>query len=414
MPTISWDRDQDMRSADDHLTVNRRVAYYRVKRGLTQAALAQLVGRSESWLRHIEAERAELDRLSLIRQLADALDVTLGDLIGAPTLLQWKSQVERASVPKVRAALTSALLSVSSGEPVDLDRSRSRLEHAWTAYQDSEYHRLTVQLPGLLIETSRGARLLAGGDRRRAQRQAASAHQLAAVYLPKLGETDLAMLAASRGLEFAQLSGAATSLASLYRIVAYVLGTLGEYEQAAAVIDRAITELEPALTRTDASDVHLSVYGMLFLIGSRAAAQAGDYGQADTYLAQAHRVATHLGGDRNQLWTSFGPTNVDIHRVVAAAERNNLPQAVAIGTDLDTSHLPKERRGRHAIETARALSCLGRSEAAIAMLLSAEEYGAEQIRHHHLSREAVRRVLRSRNPSRAAIDLADRMNISEL
>ncbi|MEV6341241.1 helix-turn-helix transcriptional regulator [Nocardia vinacea] len=404
-----------MRDANVELTVNRRVAFYRKRRGLTQKALAELVGKGESWMRGVEAERLDLDRLSVIRDLANALGVTVGDLIGNPVLLEWKSQTERASVPKVRAALTASFLPISVDPgTINLDQTRQRLEHAWTDYQANEYHKLTTELPHLINSTVSAARNLEGDAQRRAQRQAASVHQLCAVYLPKLGETDLAMLAASRGLEFAQLSGSVTSLGSLYRIVAYALASLGEYEQATSVIDQAVIELETALTGIEATGDHLSVYGMLFLIGSRAAAQAGDREQAETYLAQADRVARHLGGDRNHLWTSFGPTNVGIHRTVAAAEAENYAQAVEIGISLDTSMLPAERRGRHSIETARALSTVGRMDDAIEVLLDAEQIGPEQIRHHNLSREVVRRALRARTPSTGAAGLASRMNISEL
>lgn len=404
-----------MRGAGDELTINQRVAFYRKKRGLTQAALAELVGKTEVWLRFIESERRELDRLSVIRDLADALDVTVADLIGYPTMLQWKSHNERASVPRVRSALTSAFLpEAREAAAIDLDGLRTRIKHAWTDWQASDYHRLTNSLPDLITSTAVAARSLDGEAQRRAQRQAASVHQLAAVYLPKLGETDLAMLAASRGLEFAQLSGAPASLAALYRIFAYALGSLGEYEQAVSVIERAVSELEQPLTDTDAGGVELSVYGMLFLIGSRAAAQSGNREQADSFLAQADRVARQLGGDRNYAWTAFGPTNVAIHRTVAAAETGNLQLATDIGLGLDTSNLPAERRGRHALETARALSGLGRMEDALDVLLDAEAYGAEQVRHHAIAREVVRRALRSRTPGEAATGLAARMGIAEL
>jgi transcriptional regulator with XRE-family HTH domain len=397
------------------LTVNARVAFYRKRRGLTQKALADLVGRGESWMRGIENGRLELDRLSVIKDLATALDVTVGDLIGTPILLEWKSQTERASVPKIRGALTASFLPTEiDPDTINLDQTRTQLEHAWTDWQATEYHRLTMKLPHLITATVAAARNLDGNAQRRAQRQAASVHQLCAVYLPKLGETDLAILAASRGLEFAQLSGSATSLGSLYRIVAYALGSLGEYEQATSVIDQAVAELETRLTGVEATGDHLSVYGMLFLIGSRAAAQAGDREQAEAYLAQADRVARHLGGDRNHLWTSFGPTNVAIHRTVAAAEDENYLHAMDIGLPLDTSMLPAERRGRHAIETARALSAVGRMDEAVGALLDAEQAGPEQVRHHALAREVVRRALRTRTPPEGAAALASRMNISEL
>ncbi|WP_416382265.1 helix-turn-helix domain-containing protein [Nocardia transvalensis] len=71
------------------LTIGERVAWYRRRRGMSQEALGGLVGRTEDWVSRVENNRISLDRLSVIRLLADALDVSLGDLIGEPMLLEW-------------------------------------------------------------------------------------------------------------------------------------------------------------------------------------------------------------------------------------------------------------------------------------------------------------------------------------
>jgi transcriptional regulator with XRE-family HTH domain len=64
------------------LSPGQRVAWYRIRRGVSQEVLAGLVGRTADWLGKIENDRAPLDRLSVIRLLADALDVSVIDLIG--------------------------------------------------------------------------------------------------------------------------------------------------------------------------------------------------------------------------------------------------------------------------------------------------------------------------------------------
>src|SRR5438270_1798725 len=78
-----------MRGMTETLTIGERVAWYRRRRGMSQEALAGLVGRTGDWLGKAENNRIELDRLSVLRRLADALDIGLGDLIGEPTLLDW-------------------------------------------------------------------------------------------------------------------------------------------------------------------------------------------------------------------------------------------------------------------------------------------------------------------------------------
>ncbi|MFE0453765.1 hypothetical protein ACFW2D_21195 [Streptomyces sp. NPDC058914] len=67
---------------------------------MSQEVLAGLVGRTVDWLSKAENNRLELDRLSVIKSLeldrlsvikslADALDVSLGDLLAEPTLMDW-------------------------------------------------------------------------------------------------------------------------------------------------------------------------------------------------------------------------------------------------------------------------------------------------------------------------------------
>ncbi|MEJ7630472.1 MAG: helix-turn-helix transcriptional regulator [Nocardioidaceae bacterium] len=58
------------------LTIGDRVAFYRRRRGQSQEVLAGLVGRTEDWLSSVENNKIELDRLLVIRRLADALDAS--------------------------------------------------------------------------------------------------------------------------------------------------------------------------------------------------------------------------------------------------------------------------------------------------------------------------------------------------
>src|SRR4051812_33167359 len=92
-----------MRGAGDHLSIGERVAFYRARRGLTQAVLASLVGRSEDWLSKIERGEREIRRLDVLAELASALRVSLGDLLGQPVLLEDDHQHD--DVPAIRDAL---------------------------------------------------------------------------------------------------------------------------------------------------------------------------------------------------------------------------------------------------------------------------------------------------------------------
>lgn len=49
--------------------MGKRIAAYRRRRGLSQEALAGLIGRSESWLSQVERGLRSVDRLSVLLDL---------------------------------------------------------------------------------------------------------------------------------------------------------------------------------------------------------------------------------------------------------------------------------------------------------------------------------------------------------
>ncbi|MEV6966606.1 hypothetical protein AB0M47_15965 [Hamadaea sp. NPDC051192] len=94
-----------------------------------------------------------------------------------------------------------------------------------------------------------------------------------------------------------------------------------------------------------------------------------------------------------------------------ALEVGDVQRAIVLGPGLDTSHLPVERRVRHAIEVARAYIRYNRVDEALTELLNAEQIAPEQVRYHRLSRMIVRDILNRPRPPRLALDLAQRMGV---
>uniref|UniRef100_A0AAU1HVL3 Helix-turn-helix domain-containing protein n=1 Tax=Streptomyces sp. NBC_00180 TaxID=2903632 RepID=A0AAU1HVL3_9ACTN len=400
-----------------NLTIGERVAWYRRRRGMPQEVLAGLVGRTVDWLSKAENNRLELDRLSVIKSLADALDVSLGDLLAEPTLMDWTQDSGTRTVPALRSALmnyrqlTPLLGLPTEGEPTQLEELRSSVAEVMDAYQASRYGFATRRLPLLLTDALIAAQAYEGTDREQANELLALTYQSAAMVLGKVGEVDLAWIAADRGLGAAQQSGNPAVTGSLFRSVAHCLLTTGRFDAAVQLVGDAADYLRPELT--GASPDFLSIYGTLFLAGSMAGARADDRSTVREFLAEADQAARQLGRDANHMWTAFGPTNVDIHRVATAGEMGDMQVAIDLGPQIDTSSLPTERRTRHNIEVARALSAHNRIDDALAMILEAESWAPEQVRSHYLARELVLTWVRNHRgqPSQAMAGLADRLHV---
>lgn len=398
------------------LTIGERVAWYRRRRGLSQNVLAGLVGRTEDWISKVENNRIPLDRLSILRLLAEALDVSLGDLIGEPTLLEWTDESGTSTIPALRASLMDyghlvpALRPrTTQREPVGLSELEQELSSVFEAYQASRFGFAGGRLPRLLTSALSAVQQ---HENARSYRLLALTYQAAASVLTKLGETDLAWNAAERGLIAANRADDPAIIASLMRSVAFTVMSTGRVQPAVDLVESGAAYLQPFLG-AGAADA-LSVYGTLLLVGSMAAARSNRRDAVRGFLSEADRTAERLGGDRNHLWTAFGPTNIAIHRVNTAMELGDIQVALQLGPALDTSELPIERRIRHQLELARAFNLAGRRQDSIDAVLDAERVAPEQIRHHYLSRQLVLTWMRTvqGSPPFVLQALAQRMRIS--
>jgi hypothetical protein len=74
--------------------------------------------------------------------------------------------------------------------------------------------------------------------------------------------------------------------------------TLSHHDQALELLRADISRLEPR--RGNGSAAYLSMYGMLFLLGSVVAAQARNGRLARDLLQEGHSVADQLGRDGNE------------------------------------------------------------------------------------------------------------------
>jgi hypothetical protein len=226
------------------------------------------------------------------------------------------------------------------------------------------------------------------------------ASQAAAMVLTKLGELDLAWMAADRGHLAAHRSGDEAVLGSLCRSVVHTLQSHGRAQAATRLTDKTADNLRRQLTPT--SQRAASVYGTLLLAGAMASARAGERQATRDYLDEADFYARQVGRDANHLWTAFGPTNVDIHRVATAVALDDMDEAYRRAVGIDATRLPLERRVRYAFDLARMR--IGRREidGAVEEMLAAERLAPEQVHHHVISRQIIVDLRRTTQGERSA------------
>lgn len=389
-----------VRGMGDRLTVGERIAFYRARRGLTQTELAHLVGRGPDWLGKIERGERQLRNIEVLAELARALRVTLGDLIGEPVLLEDPEGLD--DVPAIRdalmapARLSQVIYARRPDEgPDELDRAGRLVEFAWTDHQRGRLGTVIERLPSLIraaqrLEDSTPSR--APEQRRQAWTVSARTHHLAATTLSKVGEADLSWIAAERAMGAADRSDDVLVLASTARAATHALLAVGRFDDAVEIGDTAAAWLAGHVA--DADPVALSLIGMLHLRTAIAAARRQDRATANGLLDRAGEAAERLGADTDLWHTSFGPSNVEIHRLAAALDLGDVAWVVARAASVDTTSLPTERRITHLTDFARALALLARDDQALDVLLAAEQEAPALVRHSAEVRETVKAMQR--------------------
>ena len=303
----------------DELPIGRRVAYWRGRRKMSQQVFADRLGKSKSWVDKVERGVRRLDKFSVVYEIADVLQVDVQLLLGKDVERRPETQncIDQVEVEEIRAALErydqmSAFFQPAPHSP-PLPEMRKAVSHAWLTYQHAKYGVLARTLPKLLRDAQAADSAHASSDEARdAAHLLGQVYQIASSALRKVGEHELSWLAADRSIAVSQRAGdqLLAGIAS-YRVGSALLA-LGRARPSLEVNVNIANRLAPGFETN--SPERLSVYGMLLLNGAMAAARIGDSATVRDLLCGAEQAASELGGDYNHYWTSFGPTNVQLHR----------------------------------------------------------------------------------------------------
>ncbi|TDW76416.1 helix-turn-helix domain-containing protein [Kribbella pratensis] len=393
--------------------VGERIGAYRKRRGMSQDALAGLIGMSRSWLSQVERGIRGVDRLSTLNDLATVLRIDVADLIGRDWVLAPDAPEHVTAVDAVRSQLAGYHhLLGEQAMPWPLPQLRNGAVQVHQAYQAAKYHTATTMLPDL-IRAADAYDAYQGRDGRETHLARCSVYSAAAKLLTKVGEHQLGWLAADRATHAAMAaeSKAAQGLAA-YQVVCALLRS-ERTDDAERIAVRSAEGLM-SMTGSDAPDA-VSLAGSLWLISSVIAARRSDRATATERLTAAGQLGDFLAHDGNHWWTAFGPTNVLIHRASVAAEFGEPSNVLRVATEIDLDAMPaglQGRRSRLHIDLAWAQTQAKNDTEAILHLQAAERVAPESIKYHTIARELVRELLRrSRKPSPSLTAIATRAGV---
>ncbi|MEU7178701.1 MULTISPECIES: helix-turn-helix domain-containing protein [Streptomyces] len=359
-----------------------RVARLRVLRHLTQQGLAEKAHVSCSLISKVEQGAAPATP-AFIGAVARALSVPTTDLTGQPYIDELQADQIDSLIQPIREALDVYDLGADPDiRPRQLADIAADAEGLCAAIRKTNLKRAAAALPALIHEATTAAHLAPSDDM---WRTLASLYRTSYDVATKLGYVDLATTSLDR-VEWAAERASDAVLGSLrqyLRGLAYLRAA--QYKTGNRLLKVGLTEVkqaEPGLAR----DV---VTGQLHLGAAILAARDSRANDVEGHLSEAQRIADRTGAVERVLWCSFGPANVQLHRVAAFTEMDQYGEAVAAARDVRLDTLPPSRVGHHYADLARAQMWSGKAEAAYTTLKKARQAAPQQTRYSPVVRQTM-------------------------
>ena len=366
-------------------TFGQYLAERRRLQGFTQVELAELIGKSESWVQHVEGGSVRVDNVRTLKVLATHLDVPAHEMVTAALGPDEEPERSRPYVEVLRQALAghpaprAVLDPVARRQSIAVDQAEltGRRDEAWRLLHASKYQELGVQLAELIRELELVTRLGPEADRPALTVLLASTYQAAASMLVKLDDQGAGWIAADRAISAGERCGdRGLVLAGQLRMARTFLDA-EERDLARHVLREGISAASD-LRQTD--DLGLLALGgacaqLLAVIDAR----NGEGEAARRNIEIAQRLAGQLGGDRNDYDTEFGPTNVAMHRVAIEVELGNGEAALREARKVPAGVLSPERQARYLVDVARAHAQRRDIASALQTIEAAEAIAPEEI-----------------------------------
>jgi hypothetical protein len=353
----------------------------------------------------VEHDRQERDqRLAAVRARAAELRGKVQAVDQGQGSLRSRADEQPTTsrfLPEVVTRLSDAMLAAGRrsvdqpppDEPLALPELTIQVKRAWQLRQQAAYAALGDHLAQLIPDVETSVANLTGDEQHTAQKLIVHTYNAASSLLKRLGDIELALLAADRAVRTANLlDDPLLAAAATYRL-ANVLLTASRLDDTREVALHAADSVAPGKT---SSPLGLASWGGLLLTGAVASARMEDSPGAWELLGEARTASRLLGIEYADIHTIFGPINVAIHGVQVAAELGNGHDAVRRAEHVDVERLPpslNERRGQFLIDLAQGHVLLGSDGLATDTLLQAEQTAPEEVRFNPTTHYLVRIML---------------------
>lgn len=384
--------------------VGQRARFHRLAGRKTQTVVAGLAGITTDYLYQIERGK-KLPTVPVLVSLAQALEVPASALLGEEEVHGQRSARPPDMGADVHRAMTLPV--AVEGSPMPIPDLRRQVDAAWHIWQTSpnRYSEVRSLLGDLIRETELALLHFSGQD---VNEIAADLYGLARTVTKRMGRVDLAVLAADRSHRAAVSCGDVLRVGVAQWNRAHVALASHHHEVAEEIAMTAAEEL-----RDCSGPEAAAVYGSLVLVGGVAAARRRDPWTARERIRSVTPVAWKTG-ERNTLWTAFGPVNVAMHAVSVEVEAGETSQACHLGEELDYEQSPSiERRVAFLLEQARSHQQRGDHGSALVLLHTAEREAPEDVAYRPVAHEVLRGLIQraSRTTAKEAARMAQRLDM---
>ena len=339
---------------DPAASFSRRLRYFRGRAGMTRAVLGGLVGRSESWVKGVEAERFMMPRLPMLMRLAEVLRVDLAELVGEQGVpFTAYSKAAHPALPKITEALTDYPIDTSTFVPVSAVELSARVAQAWQLWHGATRQRTAVAviLPDLIRQGRIAARHHDGSERRACLVSLAQIYHISQLFLSFQPASEMLMLTGDRAISAAQDADNPYAIAGAAWYMNHIFRDAGERDEVR--IDLATRTCR--LLSPDKGGEDLARWGLLQLAIALSHAKSGHEGDALRHWDEARLAARALGQDYAHPWLIFGTGMVEAYAITIHADLAHYGQAARIADTLELGAMPSAtRRSFHFAESARA------------------------------------------------------------